>query len=584
MRTDDVVTCASRAQASDALESVIAEFHPRHNEDAGPDAGAPHPSPSHASRADRVALQWARIMDERASMASELEGVRAGAVSFKTRLAKWPRLQMRTYIADEVDHVSHAGRAAVGYLLMCACARATLPAHTMGPSARAGGASALARGGSPDRANEAHVDVPRVDGPEVRVEVATPATNPLAQARTPARTAADPVYDELGSHAPIAKTTSEKYIETLRTIDRKTDIVRRTGGWLEALRAGKFSDLVAELKSTWSNPHTYRHKISCLLGAIVHCGGAMGMSPDGYEAARAFVEQEHRDAKAAVYEKDLDNRLDKARQKRIITRAQIKSAIRKASEQLAKAQKKGDPRAMVLQQEKLWLLVLLHVPAKRSDWGRCVVLDRHPAADEDIAPTKRTKSDQGQQPQRDFNYIHVPEDPKADVVLVLRDYKTSKTYGEHKEVMPKEVAREIRASLKAYPRDFLFVDIGDEGGSQADHLKPFVKRTNYDRFARWVKKVSLKYFGIGATINDFRRRCVRDLADPSTQTRRERQETAKSMLHSLQSQELYRFVSPKKASKKPRSESESSSKRSGKKPDDRGRAVSGRKRSRGSTR
>ena len=499
MRVDDILVHADRIAASTAIDEVVAAFQN---------------TQSSTLDARSCDMLWLRdqIMDERMAAVRRVEG-RGVDTSMLQLCGQWPSLQVRRVVAEPIAPLSNAARATLGYLTLCMLkTRAACNATQLG-------------------GNDAAVAVPADDLDRKEHQV----TMHQASMATSSRSPSDKIYNTLGRSDKIAASTANKYIETLRSIDKKIGASRWPGGWLAALQVGRFKELTDELHRIWANPHTYRHKVSCILSAIVNCRDDMGMNSKQYSAAREFVHDEYRRAKVAANEKSLDNRLTKDREKRIVSDHQIDQAIDRATLELAEANKRDSQYCMRTHMERLWLLILRHVPAKRSDWGQCVVLSHHPT--KDVAKDNTAR-------RRDFNYILVPASESEPIVLVLRDYKTKRAYGEHQEEMPPSVSGEIRASMKLYPRDYLFVDVGRCKDKNSKDCKPFVKRSNYDRFARWVKKVSLKYFDVGATINDFRRRCVRDLADPIKHTRRECQRTAKSMLHSLQAQEFYRFVRP----------------------------------------
>ena len=505
MHTDDVLSHAARIESSLSIDKVVAMFHddkPVTTDD----------------RSHNLLLLRAQIMTERGAAVHQVEALEDAAMM--QLCGKWPSLRVRMVVTEPVAPLSDASHATLGYLILC----------MLGTNVR----SRTWSGGDGVVATN-----------DVAIQTSVPSVRPHYDVVRPVyresavSSSSDKVYDTLRRSGAIAATTANKYIETLRTIDNKTRVSRWPGGWLAALRDGRFAELTGELHRTWPNPHTYRHKISCILSALVHCRDDLEMDDRQYNSARECVYAEYRRAKATAYEKSLDNRMDKDRESKMVSDRQIDKAVKKATSDLILSKKRRDPSAVSVQMEKLWLLILRHVPAKRSDWGQCVVLDHHP-------PNEHASG-------RDFNYVLVPRSMTESVVLVLRDYKTKKAYGEYREDMPPPVAKEIRDSLEAYPRDYLFVDVGECRAKDLRDPKPFVKRPNYDRFARWVKGVSLRYFGVGATINDFRRRCVRDLADPSVRTRRERQDTAKSMLHSLQAQEFYRFVKSDKGKRTRRS-------------------------------
>lgn len=480
------------------------------------------------------------VVDERARVANRIASL-AGQSALRIR-EEWPVLTTRIFVYEPPRPLSNRALASIGYAwfaLLTTASTAESDVRNAVDEYDPPVGSARSQQRTPTTESQSGGSYPTLAVWEqdrgIRDQRLRQRLRQGDDSRTPIETRR--VYDCFASTTDVAPSSAHKYASALSAIDNRTGITKIVpGGWLEALRRGMYDELLTEMKRTWSNPNTYLHKISSMIGAMNHCESALGFDAHEYASAREFLEEEHRAAKAVAYDNNLDNRLTKQREQRIVSDTLLDTAIARAGKKLAR-HRKNDADGLRLQLEKLWLLIARHVPAKRSDWGQCAVFDTDPG--------------QAGPGDESFNYVIVPRRGRGRATLVLERYKTSKVYGEFREEMPKVVSEEMRLSLKRFPRNYLFVDPAgcSESGDSAD-LLPFIKRPNYDRFARWVKDVSVKYLGVGATINDFRRRSIKKLADPGTRTRRERSETARSMMHSLNSQDVYRFVSTKKGKRK----------------------------------
>ena len=113
--------------------------------------------------------------------------------------------------------------------------------------------------------------------------------------------------------------------------------------------------------------------------------------------------------------------------------------------------------------------------------------------------------------------------------LVIREYKTSNTYGDIKINLPKNLVNEIRASLKKNPRQFLFVQKNGE---------PYDKPNTFNRWAnRTLKKIlDNNNFSLKMLRNIFVTRRDLKLEEKSGL---ERAEIAKIMGHSVGTQQNY---------------------------------------------
>jgi hypothetical protein len=165
-------------------------------------------------------------------------------------------------------------------------------------------------------------------------------------------------------------------------------------------------------------------------------------------------------------------------------------------------------------QEGLWLLIAALVPAKRDDWGHVHVVHGGDGSVHDRSGD---------------SYILVPE--KGLVRLTLKHYKTDKTYGSFTEEMPTEVDKAMRASLKRFPRDHLFVNV------DRDSL------CGEGAFARFASRVMTKHHHDGGikTLNGLRKAWAQTVANGNEQagSNANKAALARSMLHSVSEQQKH---------------------------------------------
>ena len=114
--------------------------------------------------------------------------------------------------------------------------------------------------------------------------------------------------------------------------------------------------------------------------------------------------------------------------------------------------------------------------------------------------------------------------------LVLRDFKTAGKYKEIKHILPQLLYDEIQLSLKAKPRNYLFV-------MPSDPTKP------YDRgsFSKWANKTLKHLFQVPITLTSLRHLFISTLDFTNTRAK-ELENIGKSMGHSLAMQKGYQWI------------------------------------------
>ncbi len=113
-------------------------------------------------------------------------------------------------------------------------------------------------------------------------------------------------------------------------------------------------------------------------------------------------------------------------------------------------------------------------------------------------------------------------------MLYLREYKTSAQRGIYKRALHPKLTAEIQTSLLEDPRQWLFQD---------KCSGPYTAK----QFSKWACKTLKSLFGKPLTLTGLRHSFLSSL-EWSALSRLDREEIAHSMAHSVDQQELYRFV------------------------------------------
>lgn len=125
------------------------------------------------------------------------------------------------------------------------------------------------------------------------------------------------------------------------------------------------------------------------------------------------------------------------------------------------------------------------------------------------------------------NYIHIRSDNQCSK-LILNEYKTQKGKQAYEKELPGELCTELMVSLKAQPREWLFVD---KTG------KPFSAKS----YTQWANRILAKVLGKRMTISMMRHSYINSL-DFNTLTVAEKEEIAKDMAHTVGTQDRYRLI------------------------------------------
>ena len=256
-------------------------------------------------------------------------------------------------------------------------------------------------------------------------------------------------------------------------------------------------ELLSTIMRKWTVPETRAAKISACCSALKY-DLALGTAKN-----REFWSEASRRVTQTVRDKLDDNVMTDREEESMPDLHDLRERVVAMRDTRPHAELKSS-------QEFLFLLISASVPPKRAELGN-IVIYRGPSRNSEQCET--------------CNSLQLPSSGPA--TLVLRTYKTEKLYGVYEEKIPKFVTDEIRASLRAHPRDLLFQD--------ARGL-PFSNNS----WSHWVKRTFFKHTGHYRTINGLRKAWVHAYAaDGSKFTLSQQKLLAQAMLHSTGTQRAH---------------------------------------------
>ena len=160
-------------------------------------------------------------------------------------------------------------------------------------------------------------------------------------------------------------------------------------------------------------------------------------------------------------------------------------------------------------QQLVLLSLIVSTPPKRSDYGALrVYYEDDPNLDGE-------------------NYIVLRA--RTPSFVALNKYKTSKRYARVDEDLPARTARDIKDSLRRWPRTYLF---------ETRFGKPFA--TN-DAYAKYVRGVFLRLFGRTTGVTMLRHIYITEKVDFENMNEDELEDVARQMLHSTTLQRKYNW-------------------------------------------
>ncbi len=166
----------------------------------------------------------------------------------------------------------------------------------------------------------------------------------------------------------------------------------------------------------------------------------------------------------------------------------------------------------------LLLSVLVHLRPKRADLGSVKIFKKDPNL-------------------TDTNYIVLRPAKEGSSFLSMNIYKTSKHYKKIEEELPEGLVRDLTASLKRWPRDYLFV-------KDAEKAKGGKEPMSNPTYSAFVQRTFETLFGRGTGVSLLRHIYISEKLDLDNMTLEEQEEEARLMLHTSGLQRQYKW--PKK--------------------------------------
>lgn len=178
------------------------------------------------------------------------------------------------------------------------------------------------------------------------------------------------------------------------------------------------------------------------------------------------------------------------------------SKILRASARASRRQDKHDTLDKSMQ--TVFLSMITEMPPKRSDFGSLAVKDM-----EYVGKIK--------------NYVKVSY--SEPVIIVIGEHKTSKTHGELKEKCSRKLTNAIRESLKAWPREYLFVT--KKGNAMSSNAYGnFVKKTMNTHVGKSIGTTMIRHIYISDVVSHL-------------ESKKDKKNIADRMLHSVAEQKRY---------------------------------------------
>lgn len=292
--------------------------------------------------------------------------------------------------------------------------------------------------------------------------------------------------------------------QTAKTYVGAMNAIRRVAGSLTIGQAltrdyrATFRDLLTCSKDLSAG--TIKTRITGIVGSFKLCKSLADEDASG--AAREFWKEHHDTHLSSVRAAAASNFATEAQTKNMVKLTKVLKTARSMSHHSLKQSL-----------DKVLLTIAALVPAKRADWGRLRIVQSSSDATDDENALVVTPS---------------------SVTLILNRYKTFKAYGKHVEEIIGEAADEIRNSLAAHPRLYLFVSPERPNGMTNEAFSSYLSGT-FDRNMR--KHV---------TVDLLRHIWVTDSVDPRRMTVQQINEFARKMLHGADTQSLYFLVKPLK--------------------------------------
>lgn len=270
--------------------------------------------------------------------------------------------------------------------------------------------------------------------------------------------------------------------ETRLSYSRKVNFAVKVAGAkdFDALIAS--DEAYAKLRKYYKSDNTLKATLTAVLAGIREKSKTHASLPK-WRVRHAEVSKAASSAKSGVLTKSIE--------KKYVCWCEIEAAAKKAVKH----------RTIEESMDAVLLAMVTMIPPKRSDYG-------------DVSVVTADKGDK--------NRIIVPK--SGATTLVLTEFKTSKSHGEHRETLPAKLGSVVRKSLAAWPRSKLFVDSSGEAMSPG-------------AFGAYVKAAMTRHVGKPVGVTMLRHIYISDVVVHMNDG--SRTDTAKKMLHSVKEQKEY---------------------------------------------
>lgn len=271
--------------------------------------------------------------------------------------------------------------------------------------------------------------------------------------------------------------------ETRLSYSRKVDYAVKVSGAKDFDSMIRSDTAYAKLRKYYKSDNTLKATLTAVLAGIREKSKTHAVLPK-WRTRHADVSKAAAKAKTGV--------LTKAVEKKYVCWCEIQAAAKKAA---------GKHATLEESMDAVLLALVTMIPPKRSDYGDVDVVAR----------------DEGT-----GNRVVLPRSGPA--TLVLTEFKTAKSHGQHREPLPAKLAAVMRKSIAKWPRKKLFVD--SDGGAMTPGT-----------FGSYVKAAMTRHVGKPVGVTMLRHIYISDvvvhMSDES------RTEAAKRMLHSVKEQKEY---------------------------------------------
>ena len=325
----------------------------------------------------------------------------------------------------------------------------------------------------------------------------------------------------LESHEGLTAETRKTYVARLIVMKRELG----ASSVIELMRTPETFEarLRADAAIGVRKPSTTRNWVSTLLAMFKYIDDSGSVNATSREAWKAY----HDELKRAQEEVYAENRpLSEGNDRAITDIADIKRRVQVLRDLADRHQQRDDSLRLVM------MTMYATMPPKRSDYGSLRIV---------------TSDDDDTIGSGDDNYVYmgtaaeeVPARFAAVVtqamrslaprwgVLVMKKYKTAKTFGETVEALPAIVLEELDASLERWPRKFVFVS--KRGHPMSNNM-----------YTKYVMEAFEKEFGRKTGTTLLRHAFVTALKFDDT-TMKERHDIGVKMGHNTTTQEKYKWI------------------------------------------